>query len=286
MPRRLYRFTTERRTSVNRYLLTLDFPWPPRSRPLPSRTLFSSSRKALSRRVSFSRFPLRHRVLRLPSSDLPPSGRRRHPPPEGQKGREGCGQPAADSAERRGACPCARCSYENIWNIFNLGRRDNTAGRPRRTELPFPPHDQPPSRIYVRADEAGVCVRVCMCVCARGVVRRHSEDCALALSTDAGCSRGSYQDRRGVGRKGMNTRDSINRTLRISRGCLLVTASISYLLSSSQFLKIFYIFSSYIGFFLYYIISFYIIFSCIGLWLNFFNLDGYFFTFSSLDVTL
>jgi len=36
MPRRLYRFTTERRTSVNRYLLTLDFPWPPpRTRLLP-----------------------------------------------------------------------------------------------------------------------------------------------------------------------------------------------------------------------------------------------------------
>lgn len=33
MPRRLYRFTTERRTSVNRYLLTVDFPWPRRNRP-------------------------------------------------------------------------------------------------------------------------------------------------------------------------------------------------------------------------------------------------------------
>lgn len=33
MPWRLYRFTTERRTSVNRYLLTLDFPWPPPTRP-------------------------------------------------------------------------------------------------------------------------------------------------------------------------------------------------------------------------------------------------------------
>lgn len=33
MPRRLYRFTTERRTSVNRYLLTVDFPWPRRNQP-------------------------------------------------------------------------------------------------------------------------------------------------------------------------------------------------------------------------------------------------------------
>lgn len=33
MPRRLYRFTTERRTSVNRYLLTVDFPWPLRNQP-------------------------------------------------------------------------------------------------------------------------------------------------------------------------------------------------------------------------------------------------------------
>lgn len=30
---RLYRFTTERRTSVKRYLLTVDFPWPPHSLP-------------------------------------------------------------------------------------------------------------------------------------------------------------------------------------------------------------------------------------------------------------
>lgn len=68
MPRRLYRFTTERRTSVNRYLLTLDFPWPPPRTPAASP--FSSSRPLAAaiptaallspfRRASFSRILLR-----------------------------------------------------------------------------------------------------------------------------------------------------------------------------------------------------------------------------------
>lgn len=70
MPRRLYRFTTERRTSVNRYLLTLDFPWPPprtRSR-FPFLLLSPSQPQSLrqpffpSRRVSFSRILLRGSV--------------------------------------------------------------------------------------------------------------------------------------------------------------------------------------------------------------------------------
>lgn len=107
MPRRLYRFTTERRTSVNRYLLTLDFPWPPpRARPLPlSRPLVAAIPTAalLSTpspppcRVSFSRISLRGSA-RPPLSFFRPSAPRRRPPffgrsvsARGASGRQGVG---------------------------------------------------------------------------------------------------------------------------------------------------------------------------------------------------
>ena len=72
MPRRLYRFTTERRTSVNRYLLTVDFPWPRRNQPnspLLSRLLPGCSlllRLLVSRCVYVSLFSTpKHPLFRL-----------------------------------------------------------------------------------------------------------------------------------------------------------------------------------------------------------------------------
>jgi len=120
MPWRLYRFTTERRTSVNRYLLTLDFPWPPPPSPCPNslvstlaaanplqrhrrrRVLLASSRFLLPRRRRASStflLPTFRRLLRAPL--LPPP--RRSPP-----ARVGIG--GEQIAVRRKA----RGSYENI----------------------------------------------------------------------------------------------------------------------------------------------------------------------------
>jgi len=90
MPRRLYRFTTERRTSVNRYLLTLDFPWPPP--PRPPRTLSSSPRRlSLPESLSLA-FRSEAPSPRPPPSFFRPSALRSPPAPfSGEAGESGKG---------------------------------------------------------------------------------------------------------------------------------------------------------------------------------------------------
>lgn len=115
MPRRLYRFTTERRTSVNRYLLTLDFPWsPPPPNPLAT-TLAAATPcnggDGGDSSLACSRFLLRGVAARPPlsffrlSAVCSPPCVYRHPSPE-VEARIGGGKIAG----RRGT----RGSYENI----------------------------------------------------------------------------------------------------------------------------------------------------------------------------
>ena len=166
MPRRLYRFTTERRTSVKRYLLTVDFPWPlaPPSPPVPSHP----SRRGTSPLPRFCRPPgaatplsrlyrscsERKPLLREPC-DFHPLPSRPHPScsfssllqhphrwlfysrPHVSRKASGKTETREDR-DREDALRTARKpsgslrryasgSYENIWNIFNLGRRDNAS---------------------------------------------------------------------------------------------------------------------------------------------------------------
>lgn len=191
MPRRLYRFTTERRTSVNRYLLTLDFPWPPPRTPAASP--FSSSRPLAAaiptaallspfRRASFSRILLRgsaSSAFPLPTFRPASATIANLLRAVGRRGARAAGRPAGGGrqiAGRRSAAVVMK-TYEiySIWADAITPSADRGGGQP-----PVNPRGYTGRCVCARA-------YVCTCVrmCVRGVARRRPEDCALALSTDA-----------------------------------------------------------------------------------------------------
>lgn len=170
MPRRLYRFTTERRTSVNRYLLTLDFPWPPSSHPLPPPPPLAEPSLAESLSLAFrSEAP----SPRPPPSFFRPSalsGRRRHPSPAGQGvGGKGVGsrsQIARDDVALARARGVVMKTYEiySIWADAITPPADRGGGQ--RSSFPLTTN---PLHGYTCARMKQVCVygRARAYVCAR-----------------------------------------------------------------------------------------------------------------------